>query len=135
MAQKPTNNTYLKNVIEHEVGLINTNIKIGDNMYPANAFTTNSINQQIDKIFLINKPNKQEKGQHNIHKTVKPLAICEYLIKLTALNKNAIIFDPFSGSGTTLVAAKILNKKYLGCDINSQYVEIANQRINQIKKI
>ena len=129
MAQKPTNNTYLQNVLEHEVGLMNTNIKIGENMHPANAFTTESINPQIDKVFLLNKPTKKEKGQHNTHKTVKPLSICEYLINLTALNPNAIIFDPFTGSGTTLVAAKMLGKQYLGCDINKEYVEIAEKRL------
>ena len=98
MAQKPTDQTYLNNMLTHEVGLFNTTIKIGDNMYPANVFTVDGINSLIDKVFLISKPTKREKGEYNDHKTVKPLAICEYLIKLSAFSENAVIFDPFVGS-------------------------------------
>ncbi len=134
MAQKPTNKTYLKNMIEHEVGLFNTNVKIGDNMYPANVFTIENINELIDKTFLLHKPTKKEKGEYNDHKTVKPLAICEYLIKLSAFSKNAIILDPFVGSGTTAVAAKKLGKNYIGIDSNKKYVKISEKRLRDCKK-
>ena len=132
MAQKPTVRTYLDNMLEHEIGLMNTNIKIGENMHPANVFSTDFINDTVDKAFLISKPKKKEKGEYNDHKTVKPIAICEYLINLTAFSDNAIIFDPFSGSGTTVVAAKKLGKQFIGVDINSKYVEIANMRLEEI---
>ena len=132
MAQKPTGNTFLANMLKYEIGLMNTNTKIGENMYPANVFSTDSINEIIDKAFLISKPKKKEKGDYNDHKTVKPLAICEYLINLTAFSNNAIIFDPFVGSGTTLVAAKKLGKQFLGVDVNDRYIEIANRRLKEI---
>ena len=132
MAQKPTVRTYLDNMLEHEIGLMNTNIKIGENMHPANVFSTDFINDTVDKAFLISKPKKKEKGEYNDHKTVKPIAICEYLINLTAFSGNAIILDPFSGSGTTVVAAKKLGKQFIGVDINSKYVEIANMRLEEI---
>ena len=110
MAQKPPSRTYLDNMLKHEVGLVNTNIRIGDNMYPANVFTVDGTNELVSKAFLLPKPAKKEKGEYNSHKTVKPLAICEYLIKLSAFSKNAIVLDPFVGSGTTAVAAKKLGK-------------------------
>jgi len=132
MAQKPTDQTYLNNMLKHEVGLLNTNIKIGNNMYPANVFTVDSINELIDKTFLLPKPTKKEKGDYNDHKTVKPLAICEYLIKLSAFSKNAVILDPFVGSGTTAVAAKKLGKNYIGVDSNEKYVKIAERRLREI---
>ena len=132
MAQKPTDKTYLNNMLKYEVGLFNTNVKIGDNMYPANVFTVDSINELIDKIFLLPKPTKEEKGEYNDHKTVKPLAICEYLIKLSAFSKDAVILDPFVGSGTTAVAAKKLNKKYIGIDSNEKYVKIAEKRLREL---
>lgn len=132
MAQKPADQTYLNNMLKHEVGLLNTNIKIGNNMYPANVFTVNSINELIDKTFLLPKPTKLEKGEYNDHKTVKPLAICEYLIKLSAFSKNAVILDPFVGSGTTAVAAKKLGKNYIGIDANEKYVKISEKRLKEI---
>ncbi len=131
MAQKPADHTYLKNMLKHEVGLLNTKIKIGNNMYPANVFTVDNINELIDKTFLLPKPTKKEKGEYNDHKTVKPLAICEYLIKLSAFSKNAVILDPFVGSGTTALAAKRLGKNYIGIDSNEKYVKIAKRRLKE----
>ncbi len=132
MAQKPTDQTYLNNMLKHDVGMFNTNVKIGDNMYPANVFTIESINELIDKAFLLPKPTKKEKGEYNDHKTVKPISICEYLIKLSAFSKNAIVLDPFVGSGTTALAAKKLGKKYIGIDANEKYVKISEQRIKEL---
>jgi len=130
MAQKECEKTFLNNMMKHNVGLLNTNIKIGENMFPANVMTTQEINESIDKCFLLAKPNKEEKGQFNIHKTVKPLAICEYIIELTTFSENAIVLDPFVGSGTTAVAAKKLGRKFIGIDSNREYVEIAQKRLN-----
>lgn len=129
MAQKPAEQTYLNNMLKHGVGLFNTSVRIGDNMYPANVFTIESINKLIDKAFLLPKPTKKEKGEYNDHKTVKPVAICEYLIKLSAFSKDAVVLDPFIGSGTTAVAAKNLGLNYIGIDINQEYVQIAEQRL------
>ena len=132
MAQKPADKTYLNNMLKNEVGLFNTNVRIGDNMYPANVFTIDSINELIDRAFLLPKPTKKEKGEYNDHKTVKPLAICEYLIKLSAFSKNAVVLDPFVGSGTTAVAAKKLGKNYIGIDANEKYVKISEKRIKEL---
>lgn len=132
MAQKPVDQTYLNNMLKHGVGLFNTNVRIGNNMYPANVFTIDSINELIDKVFLLPKPAKKEKGEYNDHKTVKPLAICEYLIKLSAFAKDAVILDPFVGSGTTAVAAKKLGKNYIGIDTNNKYVKIAERRLKEL---
>lgn len=133
MAQKPTEGTYLNNILKHNVGLVNTETLLGENMYPANVVTTDNINEMIDRVFLIPKPTKKEKGYNNDHKTVKPLAICEYLLKLTVFSKNAVILDPFIGSGTTAIAAKKLGKNYIGIDSNKKYVEIAEARLKQIE--
>ena len=78
------------------------------------------------------EPTKKEKGEYNDHKTVKPLAICEYLIKLSAFSKNAAILDPFIGSGTTAIAAKKLGKNYIGIDTNEKYVKISEKRLKEL---
>jgi DNA modification methylase len=64
------------------------------------------------------------------HPYQKPLSLIKKLIKIHS-NKNDLILDPFMGSGTTLVAAKLLGRKAVGIDISQQYCEIAKQRLLQ----
>jgi len=73
--------------------------------------------------------------EFNGHKTVKPVEICEQILKLSAFYKNAVVLDPFIGSGTTAVAAKNLGLNYIGIDINPEYVDIALRRLGKIKNI
>jgi site-specific DNA-methyltransferase (adenine-specific) len=134
MAQKEPEGTFLDNMLKYKVGLINTKVRIGENMFPSNVVTTDLIEESIDKCFLLPKPNKEEKGEFNIHKTVKPLAICEYIIKLTTFSEEAIVLDPFVGSGTTAVAARKLGRRFIGIDINREYVEIALKRLENVEK-
>lgn len=131
MAQKPVDGTFLNTFIEYGTGLINTEVKVGQNMFPSNVMTIENINEIIDKYFLINKPMKSEKGSDNRHKTVKPVELCKHIIKLTCFNKDAVVLDPFVGSGTTAVAAKSLGLNYIGIDINPEYIEIAESRLAQ----
>jgi site-specific DNA-methyltransferase (adenine-specific) len=44
-----------------------------------------------------------------------------------------LVFDPFAGSGTTLVAAKEFKRQYLGTEINSEYCEFAKKRLEMVK--
>ena len=132
MAQKEHEKTFLHNMLKYNVGLINTNVKIGKGMFPSNVVTTEEINEVLDKCFLLPKPSKEEKGEFNIHRTVKPLALCEYIIALTTFSEEAVVLDPFVGSGTTAVAAKRLGRKFIGIDINSEYIEIAQRRLEDV---
>ena len=129
VAQKPVDKTYLHNMQINEVGLLNINIKTGQNMFPSNVMSTDEIDELIDKTFLISKPNLEEKGEGNHHKTVKPLDLCKHLLQLSVFNKQATILDPFAGSGTTLVASKELGLNYIGFELNQDYVEITKKRL------
>lgn len=133
MAQKEYEKTFLENMLKHNVGLVNTKVKVGQNMFPSNVITAEEILENIDKYFLVSKPTKEEKGTYNIHKTVKPLAICEFIIRLCTFSRDAIVLDPFVGSGTTAVAAKKLGRRYIGIDSNREYVEIALRRLKEVK--
>jgi len=62
--------------------------------------------------------------------TQKPLLLLERIIKL-ASNENDIILDPFCGSGTTCVAAKLLNRKFIGMDSSAEAVQLARERIKK----
>lgn len=64
----------------------------------------------------------------NNHPTVKPVSLMEWLIKLIT-PENGIICDPFSGSGTTLVAAKKNNFNFIGFELNEEYIEIIEERL------
>jgi len=130
MAQKPTDGTFLENMIKNKVGLFNTRVKVGANMFPSNLFIIDGINEIMDKYFLIGKPSKNEKLYFNKHMTVKPLTLCEHLLKLSVFDNNGVVLDPFTGSGTTLLAAKNLKLNYIGIDINKEYIDIANERLN-----
>lgn len=44
--------------------------------------------------------------------------------------ENGVVLDPFVGSGTTLVAAKSLNRNYIGIDVSSEYIKIAEERLS-----
>ncbi|MBN2560147.1 MAG: site-specific DNA-methyltransferase [Phycisphaerae bacterium] len=60
--------------------------------------------------------------------TQKPLALLERIIRAST-NAGDLVADFFCGSGTTLVAAKTLNRRWLGCDISKQAVHIARRRL------
>ena len=135
MAQKPLQETYLKNTMKYNVSLINTNVKQGlyKDMFASNIMTNQYISHRIDKVFLVDKPKEKEKGSFNNHKTVKPLSLFKYLIHLTT-RKNSIVLDPFIGSGTTAVACEETGRKFIGVEINKQYINIANKRLSSLKK-
>jgi site-specific DNA-methyltransferase (adenine-specific) len=62
------------------------------------------------------------------HETQKPVELMTALIKLVS-SENHTIFDPFMGSGTTGVAAKKLNRRFIGIELNADYFKIAEMRI------
>ena len=69
-------------------------------------------------------PNRKGK----LHPTQKPVALLEYLIK-TYTNEGETVLDFTAGSGTTGVAAKNLNRKFIGIEMDDKYFEIAKNRI------
>ena len=73
--------------------------------------------------------NGQNPKYQNHHPTVKPLALMEYLCKLTKTPTGGIVFDPFCGSGTTCKAARNIGRDYIGVEREQEYCEIARKRI------
>jgi len=65
------------------------------------------------------------------HPTQKPLALCEILIKASKNKENTLLVVPFVGSGSECVASKKLNVDFIGFEINAEYINIANQRLNE----
>lgn len=74
------------------------------------------------------------KACHNmtgkIHPTEKPSELFEYLIK-TYTNENDIVFDGYSGSGTTAIACIRNNRKYIICENKKEYFDLQTKRIQE----
>ncbi len=70
-------------------------------------------------------------GEKTKHPTQKPEELVRKFI-LASSNEDEVVLDPFSGSGTTLVVAEQLNRKWLGCDINQEYNMWAIDRIQNV---
>ena len=66
------------------------------------------------------------------HRNQMPVALAERCIKFSS-NKGDVVLDPFTGSGTTAVAAKKLKRHFIGFEIDKEYVKIANQRLANVQ--
>jgi len=70
-------------------------------------------------------------SEKNGHLTPKPIPLLETIIKYSS-NINDIVLDPFAGSGSSLVAARNLQRRYIGIEKEKKYIEIAHKRLGQI---
>jgi site-specific DNA-methyltransferase (adenine-specific) len=66
-----------------------------------------------------------------IHPTQKPIEVISELVKIHS-NENDIILDCFMGSATTAVAAELHNRKWIGFELETEYIELANKRLDSI---
>lgn len=121
--QKPyiLGGTITDNILEYGVGAWNEKALKKDTLFKDNTGLSNILRVEY---------NKNDMG---LHETQKPLKLIEILIELVTL-EGQVILDPFVGSGTVCVAAKKLNRQYLGIEIDPEYVRIANERLDKIKK-
>lgn len=113
-----TNNVWLPN-LEYCLYFRESGVKLNDG-YELKSKTYHS---------SINKKDKEEYG----HPSIKPL---EYVKKhiLHTSQPNDIVLDCFLGSGTTAVACKELNRYFIGFEIDKEYFNIAQDRLNGITK-
>ena len=74
---------------------------------------------------ILKFPNNKNKTGHP---TQKPVELMEYLIK-TYTNEGEVVLDFTMGSGSTGVACKNLNRKFIGIELNKEYFDIAEDRI------
>ena len=106
----------------------------GNNVYGALRHVTTSPEPRGDagsaaRFFYSAKATKADRAGSK-HPTVKPVALMQYLIRHIT-PPGGTVLDPFAGSGTTLMAAKELERHWLGIEINSAYLPIINGRLSQ----
>ncbi len=114
LAQAPRETTYWETWIEHQTGLVD----LSNPVISSNGSSPGTI-------IACPKP----RARHN-HMTVKPVELCRHLIRMFSA-PNALVVDPFSGCGTTGVAALLEGREFKGYEICSDMAAIANKRINQ----
>lgn len=115
VVQKPLINSYLETFETHGTGVFYTETAEG-------GFQSN---------ILENIPRDRAES-FNVHCTVKPLELMRKLVKMFVPNvEGALILDPFAGSGTTLVAAKMEGIPFIGIELVESYVDIIEKRLEQ----
>ena len=95
------------------------------------GFTIIRILGKTMKKDTIERPVEAIKG--NPHPAVYPLYVVQQLIKLLT-PENGLVLDPFCGSGTTCVAAKMLGRRYCGIDISPKYIAYAEERLTAVRE-
>ena len=83
--------------------------------------------KQMRNVWEISPPQPKEKAQGK-HPTQKPLKLLERII-LASTNEEDLILDPFSGSGSTGVAALKLGRKYIGIELSEEYLDLTISRL------
>ena len=119
--QRPykTGGTIANNVLENEIGAWNEMALREYNMQAESKMT-------ISNIIKV-EVTSEDRGKHVAQ---KPLRLMELLVSLVT-KEGQVVLDPFMGSGTTCLAAKRLNRHYIGIDIDPQSIQIANERLNE----
>lgn len=78
--------------------------------------------------FIQDEKNKIK--EKRLHPTQKPVEVLRDLLNIFS-EENSLILDPYIGSGSTALACKQLRRNFIACDINKEYVEIAQKRLSQ----
>lgn len=85
--------------------------------------------KQMKTVWSIPAPQQWEK-RHGKHPTQKPVDLLDRII-LASTHPDALIFDPFAGSATTGVSAIRTGRKFLGCDVDSTFIELSRARLDE----
>lgn len=105
------------------------------NRNPVSEYKTRFPSCWFGAEFPVSSENSSSKIKYDLdHPTVKGLEFIKWLIMLTTKEGDTVI-DPFMGSGTTAVAAKLLNRNFIGCEINPAFCELAERRLLEVDSI
>lgn len=83
--------------------------------------------EDVEPEFYISSCTPKSEKKEGKHPTQKPLGLLKRIIEAST-NKGDLILDPFNGSGTTGIAAKMLNRKYIGIEQEEEYLELTVKR-------
>ncbi len=107
--------TIADNVLQHEIGAFNEKAFF--------RFTKSS-----DNVIRVRTDGKDG----GLHPTQKPVRLMQALIELTT-SPGHVVCDPFCGSGTTLIAARMLERHFLGVEISEEFYRAATKRLRDLE--
>lgn len=113
LAQAPRDGTFVDNWDRWETGLVD----VGNPVVEPRRFPGTVI------------PVKKPRNRHG-HMTAKPVDLLRHLIRIFSV-KGALVFDPFAGSGSTGVAARLEGRRFEGVEIDPDMAERAEERIER----
>ena len=87
---------------------------------------------QMRSVWAMGTPKPHEK-KYGKHPTQKPLDLLKRIV-LASTNKGDVILDPFAGSSTTGIVAALNGRKFIGVDLEKDYLELSKKRFADIKK-
>jgi len=85
--------------------------------------------KQMKSVWTMTAPSGDEKG-FGKHPTQKPVQLLERIILASTIEGN-LVFDPFSGSSTTGVASVILKRKFVGCELETEFIVLSSKRLKK----
>lgn len=80
---------------------------------------------------IIDIPAYRVSGKNKVHIAGFPIQLCDFVTK-SFCPETGVVCDLFAGSGTSCVSAKKLNRKFIGLELDQNYCNLANERINGI---
>jgi site-specific DNA-methyltransferase (adenine-specific) len=86
--------------------------------------------KQMRNVWQISAPPAEEK-KFGKHPTQKPIELLKRIL-LASTKENDLVLDPFCGSSTTGVAAVLLNRKYVGIDLEDDFLQLSKKRLEEI---
>ena len=92
-------------------------------------FTEAEQTRQEDNVWQITSPSAAEK-HFGKHPTQKPIELLRRII-LASTQEGDLVIDPFCGSSTTGVAAVMLGRKYVGMELDAEYLELSKKRLGE----
>ena len=115
LAQAPRDGTFVDNWLQHRTGLIDT----GATLIEPDRFP--------GTVIPVSKP-RERFG----HMTAKPVDLLRHLIRIfSAEGDDTLVLDPFAGSGSTGVAARLENRSFLGFEIDRETAQNADKRVRE----
>lgn len=88
-----------------------------------------NLGKQMKSVWTMTAPHGAEKV-FGKHPTQKPLHLLERIILASTL-EGQLVFDPFAGSSTTGVASIKLRRKFVGCELEDEFVQLSSKRLEQ----
>lgn len=89
--------------------------------------------EDVEPEFFESSTATKNEKKHGKHPTQKPIKLLERLI-IAASREGDVVLDPFNGSGTTGVVASLLRRKYIGIEINEEYLNITKERYVELSR-